>query len=434
MIIANILMIGSLIGINGVLAMSEMAIASARRARLQERAEDGSQGARTALALIDEPNRFLSTIQIGVTLVGILAGTFGGSTLAEPLASALDGFPLLSPYSEAIAFTLVVIVITYFTLVIGELVPKRVALSNPTGIAARVARPMVVLSSVAAPIVRLLSLSTEGMLRLLGVREGSRTEVSEEEIKIMLEQGVSGGVFEEAEHKIVDRVFLLDDLVISSVMTPYTELVLVNLDAPPAENQRKMIESSHSTFPVIRGRIDQVLGVVSIRDLWSRMLDGEPFDLEACLQPGLYAPENVSALQALDLLKEGGRDHALVINEHGGLEGIVTLVDMLEAIVGDIPLAGTLREPEAKQRMDGSWLVDGLLPVEVFKEELGLKALSDEDLMGYNTVGGLVMMQLGRIPDEADTFTWKGMRFEVIDMDGYRVDKVLVEIGDPQEG
>ena len=427
--IIDVLLIGLLIGINGVLAMAEMAIASARKAQLQERADDGSQGAGIALQLAEEPNRFLSTVQIGVTLVGILIGTFGGATVAEPLARMIAQFPAIAPYSEAIAFTLVVVVITYFTLVMGELVPKRVALSNPVGIAARIARPMTLLSQVSAPIVRLLSLSTEGVLRLLGVSQRDSSIVTEEEIKIMLEQGVSGGVFEEAEEEILDRVFLLDDLVISSVMTPYTELVGVNLDAPPAENQRKMAESSHSTFPAYRERMDEVLGVVSVRDLWIRQLADEPFDLEACLQPGLYVPEQVSVLQALDLLKEAGRDHALVINEHGGLEGIVTLVDLLEAIVGDIPLAGTLREPEAKQRTDGSWLVDGLLPIEVFKETLGLRALSDEALGEYNTIGGLVMRQLGRIPAEADTFAWEGMRFEVVDMDGYRVDKVLVQPG-----
>jgi putative hemolysin len=434
MIIVNILMIGLLIGINGVLAMSEMAFASARKSQLRQRADDGSQGALIALQLVEEPNRFLSTLQIGVTLVGILAGMFGGSTLAGPLADALARFPPIRPYSEVIAFALVVSLITYLTLVMGELVPKRLAFSNPSGIAVRIARPMFWLSRLTAPAVHLLSLSTEGALRLFGVRQGGNSMITEEEIRIMLKQGVSGGIIEKAEQEIVDRVFLLDDLVISSVMTPYTELVLVSLDAPPAENQRKMVESGHSTFPAYRGRKDEVLGVVSIRDLWVRMLDGNPFDLEVCLQPGLYVPEHASVLQTLDLLKEAGRDHAVVINEHGGLEGIVTLVDLLEAIVGDIPLADTLGEPEARQRADGSWLVDGLLPIEVFKNALGLRALSEEPLVGYNTVGGLVMSQLGRIPSEADTFTWEGMRFEVIDMDGYRVDKVLVQVGEPQEG
>jgi putative hemolysin len=433
MIIVNILMIGLLIGINGVLAMSEMAFASARKSRLRQRADDGSQGALIALQLVEEPNRFLSTLQIGVTLVGILAGMFGGSTLAGPLADALARFPPIRPYSEVIAFALVVSLITYLTLVMGELVPKRLAFSNPSGIAVRIARPMLWLSRLTAPAVHLLSLSTEGALRLFGVRQGSSSMVSEEEIRIMLEQGVSGGIFEKAEQEIVDRVFLLNDLMISAVMTPRTELTVVSLDAPPAENQRKMVESGQFTFPAYRGRKDEMLGVVSIRDLWVRMLNGDPFDLEACLQPGLYVPEHASVLQTLDLLKETGRDHAVVINEHGGLEGIVTLVDLLEAIVGDIPLADTLGEPEAQQRADGSWLVDGLLPIEVFKKALGLRALSEESLAGYNTVGGLVMSQLDRIPSEADTFTWEGMRFEVLDMDDYRVDKVLVQTEAPQE-
>jgi putative hemolysin len=425
-VLVEVLLISLLVVVNGVLAMSEMAVASARKARLRQRADEGDKGARAALELASEPNRFLSTVQVGITLVGILAGAFGGATIAEQLAASLGKVPLLAPYGEAIGIGVVVVCITYLSLVIGELVPKRVALSNAEGIAAGVARPMHLLSQVTFPIVHLLSISTEVVLWLLRVQQPTQPSVTEEEIRILLEQGARQGVFEEAEREIVDRVFLLNDLRIGSFMTPRTEMEQLDLDDPPEENWRKMIEGRHTHFPVYRGDVDKVLGLVSVKDLWSRMITGQSPDLEACLQVPLFVPESALVLQVLDLFKEAGERVALVINEYGGIEGIVTLVDILEAIVGDIPLEDTLPEPQAVQREDGSWLIDGLLPVEMLRETLDLKVLPEEELTGYHTVGGLVMMQMGRIPTATDSFAWSGLRFEVVDMDGYRVDKVLV--------
>jgi putative hemolysin len=408
---------------NGVLAMSEIAIVSARHARLQRRANEGDRGAEVALKLAADPNRFLSTVQVGITLVGIFAGAFGGATLAQELAVGLEKLPVLAGYWQAVSLAIVVAGMAYLSLVIGELAPKRIALSNAEGVAAAVARPMNMLARLMSPAVRLLSLSTEAVVQLLGVPFSSQTAVSEEEIKILLEQGTRSGVIEEIERDIVRKVFLLDDLPIGSLMTPRTKIDTIRLEDPPETNWRKIAERGHSNYPVYRGQPGSLEGIVSVKTLWAQTASGHQPDLEAALHPALFLPEGMPALTALERFKEAGTRLAVIINELGEMEGSITLTDILEAIVGDIPLQGTLPEPRVDQLADGSWLVDGLMPIESLRDLFKPDQLPDEGA-NYSTVGGMVMKHIGRVPKEADAFEWGGFRFEVVDMDGYRVDKV----------
>lgn len=424
--VAQIIVILLLILVNGLFAMSEIAVVSARKARLKQRAEAGDHRAKAALELAETPNRFLSTIQIGITLVGILAGAFGGATLAKDLGACLSRIPALKPYGEAIGLAVVVLATTYFSLVIGELVPKRLALNSPERIAALVAAPMRALSLVAYPAVRLLGLSTELVLRILGIRPSAEPPVTEEEIKVLLEQGTEAGVFQEVEQDMVESVLLLDERRAASLMTPRPEIAWLDIDDPPEEIRRKLITSPYSRFPVCQGSLDNVLGEVEARDLLARSLCGEPFDLRAMLQKPLYVPETMPALKVLEAFKKSGTQMALVIDEYGSIQGLVTLKDILEAIVGDIPSAEELAEPQAVRREDGSWLLDGMLPIEEFKELLRIEELPGEEQGLYQTIAGFVITQLGRIPMAADHFEWGGLRFEVMDMDGNRVDKVLV--------
>ena len=419
---------------NGLLAMSEIAVLSARKARLQQRAESGDKGARVALELAGTPDRFLSTVQIGITLVGILAGALGGATIADGLGVQLGRIPLLAPYSKALSVAIVVLSITYLSLVIGELVPKRLALNNAERIAASVAVPMKRLSTISAPFVSLLSFSTKAVLRLLRVQPSTEPAVTEEEVRIMIREGTQMGIFEKAERDILEHVFRLGDRRVSALMKHRTEIVWLDIDEPEEEILKKVTTSVHSRFPVARESLDNVHGVVRAKDLLNRHLSacGErrrttaPIDLKSMLQPPLFVPENMPALQVLERFKESRSHIALVIDEYGGVQGLVTVYDVLEAIVGDIPLKGDVFEPEVVQRKDGSWLVDGILPVDEFKEIFDIKVLPGESEGHFETLGGFVMKFLGRIPTSTDTFTWRGIRFEVVDMDGLRVDKVLV--------
>lgn len=417
----ELLIILLLIAINGVLALTETAFVSARTARLMQLAEEGSRGAQTTLRLAEQPTTMLSAIQVGITLIGILAGAFGGATIAAGLADTLRANPTLAPHADTLAFALVVIFTTYLSVVVGELIPKRLALLYPEAAAVRLVPPIYTLSHAAAPIVRLLSLSTDAMLWLMGVRRSEEAPVSEEEIEAMVRQGVEAGVFEEVESAMVSGLFSLGDLRIAAVMTPRTEITWLDLDDPPEVNQQKLIDSHYSRLPVARGDLDHVAGLVRAKDLLRRCLQGEPFDLEASLLQAMYVPENATGAQALEQFKATGWHMALVLDEHGGIAGLVTLLDLTTEIVGEIGA------PQAVQRDDGSWLLDGLLPVDDVKEMFDIVALPDEDSAAYQTLGGLVMTALGRIPHAADSFVWGGLRFEVVDMDGRRVDKVLVQ-------
>jgi putative hemolysin len=421
----EILVLTVLILANGLFAMSEIAVVSARKSRLQQQAQEGNKRAQVALELANAPNQFLATIQIGITLVGIMAGAFGGATIAEELANVLGKVPLLAPYGEAIGVGVVVLTITYFSLVIGELVPKRLGLNNAERVAARLAPFMHTLSRLASPFVRFLSLSTDLALRLLRVRPEQETPVSEEEIKLLLQQGTRAGAFEPAEQEMVEHVFRLGDATVEALMTPRPGVVWLDLDDPEEEEARRVVATSgHSRFPVARGDLDHVLGMVYAKDLLADGLNGRPFDLEGNLRPTLYLPESITALEAVEQLRVNRTDAALVIDEYGGFEGLLTSEDILEAIVGDILAPGELVEAEAVQREDGSWLLGGMLPIDEVEDLLGVDSLAHERSQ-YQTLGGLVMLRLGRIPSAGDHFSCCGWRFEVVDMDRLRVDKVL---------
>jgi putative hemolysin len=411
---------------NGVFSMSEMAVVSARKARLQQLANQGDMKARAALKLAESPNQFFSTIQVGITLIGILTGAFGGATLAQKLAVYLRLIPFLDRYSEPVSFGIVVLIITYLSLIIGELVPKRLALNNPEAIAAFVAIPMRALAALASPVVYLLSASTDMVLRALGIRPSTEPQVTEEEIKILIEQGTEAGTFEEAEQDMVERVFRLGDRPVNSFMTPRPDIVWLDLDDSPEENREKMVDRSYSRYPVCQGGLDNVLGVIPVTDLLARSLKREPLDLTMGLRQPVFVPESTRGLKVLELFKKTITHMALVVDEYGVIQGLVTLNDIMSEIVGDVPSADGEDEPQAVQREDGSWLLDGMLSVEEFLELFDMEEWELEQRGNYQTLGGFVITHLGRIPSAADYFEWQGMRLEVMDMDGNRVDKVLV--------
>jgi putative hemolysin len=423
---SEIFIIVVLIIINGLLSMSEIALVSARKPRLQQLADEGDRGAQAALELSKNPNQFLSTVQIGITLVGILAGAFGGATIAEQLGGWIAGIPFLADYSEAIGVVIVVLVITYFSLVIGELVPKRLGLHNPEQIASTMAGPMGTLAFVTGPAVGVLTFSTDHILRLAGLRQTDEPSVTEEEIKIMIEQGTQEGVFEAAEQNIVERVFRLADRSVGELMTPRPKVAWLDLDDDLETCTQIMLAAGYSYFPVCRENLDQVLGVVSVKSLWAAMAGGQEANLEKLLVKPLIVPETMPALRLLESFKQYGAQAALVIDEYGGVDGIVTVMDVLEAMVGDIASADEPADLEAVQREDGSWLIDGLLPAEEVREIFNIALLPGEEDGSYQTLGGFMMTHLGRVPEAGDYFEWNKLRFEVVDMDGNRVDKVLV--------
>ncbi len=423
----EIIIIILLIIVNGVFAMSETAFVSARRVRLQQRANEGDAKARAALELVNSPNRLLSTVQLGITLIGILAGAFGGATVAEVVAVYIRAIPWLAPYSNAIALTAVVVCITYLSLVIGELVPKRIALNNPERIAVAMVTPMHVLSTIASPFIHLLSLSTEGILRLIGLRPSGEPPITEEEINVLIEEGTQIGTFEAAEQDMIERIFRLGDRRVSALMTHRPDVVWLDPDDTPQHIRQVIRESNYSRFPVCHESLDNVLGMVHVKDLLLQCMADQPFDLQAVLQEPLYVIESTSTLKVLELFKRTGTQAALVIQEYGDIQGLITLNDILEAIVGDISSRDDLDGPQAVQREDGSWLFDGMLPIDEFKDILHIRALPEEGRGNYETLGGFMLMQLGRVPNTADHFEWDRFRFEVVDMDGRRIDKVLVQ-------
>lgn len=414
-----------LILINGLFALAEMSIVSSRRERLRMLVDDGNRGAATALRLSQEPTVFLSTVQVGITLIGILAGAFGSASLSDELSQLIAPIPIIGPYSRTVALALVVGVITFFQVVVGELVPKRLALRNPERIAAAVAGPMSVLSKIARPLVRLLALTTRFFLRVLGVRDDiSETTVTEEEIKVLVEQGAQAGVFEEAERDMVESIFRFGDRQLRSLMTPRTEIVWLDINDPEEEIRETVSQSHHSRFPVCDDALDRVIGIVQAKDMLSNSWTDQPFDLKSIMRPPLFLPETMSALRALERFKQTGIQEALLVDEFGGIEGLVTLIDMMEAIVGDIPTAEEIAEPPVVKREDGSWLVDGSIDIDDLKELLEVGELPDEG--DYQTLGGFIVLLIGRLPRAGDRVDWQDYRFEVVDMDGYRIDKVLL--------
>jgi len=422
-----------LIVVNAVFVLAEMAIVSSRKPRLQQWANEGNRGAAAALELSIHPDRFLSTTQIGITLIGILTGAFGERALTARVSAALQAYPQIASYSESIAFGIVVAAITYFSLVIGELVPKRLALLNPERFASFLAPPLSFLSRTTAPVVHLLSSSTRSILRIIGARQAEEPPVTEEEIKVMLEQGTEAGVFEEAEHDMMKSLLKLGDRTVDALMKPRREVVWLDLEDSSEENRRKMATSLYSRFPVAQGTLDNVIGIVQTKELLTRCLAGEKIDLKHAVKPPLFVPGALAALKLLEMFKKSRTHIALVVDEYGGVEGLVTLNDVMEDIVGDVASADMPTEKLAVQRADGSWLLDGKINIEDMKETLELADLPGEDSGSYNTLGGFVMMQVGRVPVTGDTFDAADYRFEVVDMDEKRVDKVLVSRVPPKE-
>jgi putative hemolysin len=425
-LLVEILIIFLLLLANGVFAMAEISVVSSRRARLKKLADDGSTPARIAFALAEEPTRFLSTVQIGITMVGILAGTFGGATLSEALALEIAKVSWLEPYSRALALAIVVGAITYFSLIIGELVPKRIALNNPERKAMILAGPMLTLSRIASPFVALLTTSTNAVLKVLGQSKEPEAPPSEEEVTAMVEQGTHAGVFHKAERAMVEGVLRLDEQPVTELMTRRSKIVFLDIADNDEVNWRKIVSSAHTNFPVYEGNRDQVIGMVSVKALWANAAIGLKNNLRDHLTTPLFVPETVSAVQVLETFQSTGKQLALVTDEFGTVQGIVTLFDVMRAIVGALPQPGDRRRTPAIQREDGSWLVEGSLGIVDFKRRFSLGPLPGEDDDRFQSLGGFVVDRLGHIPNAGESFHWGGWRFEVVDMDRHRVDKVLL--------
>ena len=433
-IATEVLVIVLLLVLNGVFAMSEIAVVTARRIRLEHRAEGGDKGARAALDLARDPTQFLSTVQVGITLIGVLAGAFGGASIAEQLADAFRAYPTVAPYAEGLGLTVVVGAITYLSLIIGELVPKRIALAAPERIASVIARPMRVVSRVTAPVVQVLTGSTNLMLRLLGVRPHGEPGLTEEEIRAVLEQGAESGVVEPREHEIVESVFRLGDRNVGSIMTPRTELDWIDVDARDPERDRALVAQLTSErrglYLVCEHDLDHVTGFVHAEDLLAECLGGGTIHLTAVrtsVRAPMFVPASMPVLHLLDAFRASRQHAAVVLDEYGGVDGLVTLHDVLEALVGDLPSVDDEdTSPALERRPDGSWLVEGALPVVDVEAKLDVELHEPEGPTSYQTLAGFVLARLGRLPKPGDRFRWHDYGFEVVAMDGRRVDRVLI--------
>jgi len=407
--------------------MSEIAVVSARKVRLQQRAKDGSRGAQTALELANDPNRFLSAVQIGITLIGILAGAFGGATIAEELEAYFSSLPFewLNNNSEAISVGLVVLAITYLSLVLGELTPKRIGLNDPEGIASKLAPIMQMLTRLTSPLVNLLSSSSNQVLRLLGIKPSAEAGFTEEEIKLLIEHGTESGIFEPEEGEMVEQVFRLADRPITTQMTPRTEVVWLDLNDPVEDILATLKETRFTYYPVARDNMDKLVGVVDAKDLLAQCVEQKNLNLEQKIIQPLFFPKSMTILDALRQFRESHYHVAFIIDEYGGIHGMATITDILEAIAGDFPDALDMSDLEIVAREDGSFLLDGLLHIDELKELFQLDMLPGEGENQYQTLGGFMMTFMGRVPKAGDYFEWQNVRLEVVDMDGLRIDKVL---------
>lgn len=411
--------------------MSELAVVSSKRIRLEKLSENGSRGARAALQLADSPNRFLSTVQVGITLIGIFNGAFGEASLVERLTPHISGIPVLAEYAREISLGIVVIGITFASIVLGELVPKRVAMLYPEAVATVIATPMQWLSRIVSPFVKILSVTTEAIMRLLGLHKHKEAAVTEEEIAGLIKEGTHAGVFEKTEHDIVTRALRLDDQHLGALMTPRTDLEFIDLNDTIENNLNKIADSPFSRFPVCRGNRSEVLGIVHAGDLFEQAIRGQAVsgvDIERAVKPPLYVPESVSAMGLLEALKKHRTELALVVSEYGEIEGMVTLSDVMGALVGDVSVIDDdEHEADAVQREDGSWLIDGGVSLDRFRDIMESGVRFPEEANGtYHTLAGFVLTQLGHIPEAAEHFEWDEFRFEVMDMDRQRIDRLLV--------
>ncbi len=417
-----------LIVVNGLLAMSELAVVSAKRSRLEQRAEDGSVGAKVALELVDEPDRFLSTVQIGITLIGVGTGALGGATLAGPVGAWISAIPGVSERMGAtIAGFVVVLTITYLSLVIGELVPKRIALAQAEAVAIMMSRPLKMLARLTAPIVTLLAWSSDIVLRLIGQHGVDQQAVTDEDVHHLLREGREAGVFDWAETEMVEGIFDIGDRTAAELMTPRHRVTFLDLGDSAEENRDLMRNAPHSDYPVADGSTDNVVGMVSTRGLWQQHLRGEPFDLRAAMQEPHFVPEISPALTVLEQMRKLGTRDALVVDEYGGIAGLITMSDMMSEVVGELDSHTNTGIKGSVQREDGSWLLDGNFPAHETRELLDIDELPGEKEGRFETIGGFVMDQLGHIPTAGEHVTVENYRIEVVDMDGNRIDKLLVQ-------
>jgi putative hemolysin len=418
-----------LVLLNGFFAMSELAIVSARRARLKPIAEAGHKGARKAIELAEDPTLFLSTVQIGITLVGIVAGAYSGATLSAPLADALNDWPLIAPYAYPIAVTLVVATITYLSLIIGELVPKRIAMNHAEAIAMRVSLPMSLIAKIGAPLVYLLRVSTKGVLTLIGLGGERDDQVTEEEVKTMVAEGTETGVFARAEQHMIEGVLHLADYSIRSIMTPRPEVDWIDVNDATDATIQHIIASHHSRLLLCQGSVDEVLGVVHAKDLLHQIATGQPFDPRACMKPALTLHETTTILRLLELFRHAPTRMAVVLDEYGSVEGLVTVSDIFTVIAGEMSEPDQMDE-SIIPRGPGSWLIDGRTRLIDVERKIGAIGLVHND---YSTLAGLVLHRLGRLPRVGENVTYNGFRFEVVDLDGRRIDKILVDRVETQE-
>ena len=424
MLVIEITIILLLIVLNGILALSELAVVSSRRSRLESMAGRGDHGARAALGLFDDPSRFLSTVQIGITLIGIVAGAFGGTTIAGTLAETLDTVPWIAPNGGPIAITIVVVIVTYASLLVGELVPKRIALANPERTAARIATPMRLLSRIAAPAVWLLRHSSDAILRLIGFAGSPRRTITEDEVRSLIAEGTRAGVFAPQEREMIDGVLRLADRSVRGVMTPRTEVVWIDAAASWTTILETIGGTRHERLLVCDGSIDQAVGSVAVRDLFLATLGERPIDLASVTRPALAVSENAAVLTLLDIFRREGMRFAVIVDEYGTTQGIVTATDVLESIAGDLPERGEPVEPMIIHRADGSWLIDGRLPIDEFETLTGIRGLAAGG--DFETLAGFAVAELGRLPVAGDRVVRPDMTIEVVDMDGRRVDKLAV--------
>ncbi|RYG69658.1 HlyC/CorC family transporter [bacterium] len=406
--------------------MAEAAVVASRKPRLQQRAASGDTKAAAALELANNPDRFLSTTQVGITLIGIFSGAFGGATLSKSFSKVVAMVPVLKPYADSVALFVVVAAITYLSLIVGELVPKRLAMGNPERIAGNVAKPMSVLSFIAAPIVWFLSISSTFVLKVLGIKGGDDPAVTEEEIILMVGQGAQAGTFHQSESEMIDRVFRLGDQSVSAIMTRRPDVVWLDLDKSWAENVTILRATFYSRLVVCKGGLDQVVGTVRAKDLLTQFINGETPNLENAVQPAFHVPDTMPAIRLLEALRQKKTHIAVVIDEFGSTQGVVTLQDIMEAVVGDLPSLDESDEGYAVRRDDGSYLVDALMPLGEFKRLFKVSELPGEEQTRVESVSGFVLLHLGRIPQIAESFEVAGLKFEVMDMDGQRIDKILV--------
>ncbi|MCL2644928.1 MAG: hemolysin family protein [Betaproteobacteria bacterium] len=413
-----------LIVLNGIFSMSEIALVTARRTKLAKLAEEGDLAAKVAVSLGEEPTRFLSTIQIGSTSFGILIGVMSEAALSAPVAVWLRELGMAQRPAEIMATTFVVVLITFITIVAGELVPKRIGQLNPESIARRVARPMNALAIISRPIVRMLSRSTALLLRLLGLRDEKTPGVTEEEIHAMLEEGSESGVIEKNEHVMVRNVFRLDDRQIGSLMVPRSDIVWLDVERPLEENLARMAGSEYSRFPVCRGGLEEILGIISCKQLFNQTLKGGKPDITSQMQSPVFVPETLTGMELLEQFRASGSHMAFVIDEYGEVQGLVALQDVMEAVTGEFRTESQ-EDAWAVQREDGSWLLDGLIPLLELKDLLELREVPEEDKGRYHTLSGMIMWLLGRLPRTGDIIPWESWRLEVVDLDGKRIDKVL---------